>query len=176
MIELMNGKPEAGTLALFESPEKLVNAIEKVKAVKLNQMDAYTPFPIHEVIHALGIKRSKIPWGTLVMSLLGMCLAFALQAWTNGIDWPINVAGKPFISVPAFIPITFEGTILIGGISTVLLLFAMCKLPNRNKPVLDARLTSDLFGLFVEKKDPQYNVETLNKIFKDCDAKEIKHF
>lgn len=175
-MDLMNGKQEAGTLALFESPEKLVVAIEKAKLAKLNAMEAYTPFPSHEVIHALGIKRSKIPWGTLVMCLAGMILTFALQAWTNGIDWPINVAGKPLISVPAFIPVTFEGTILVGGISTVLLLFMMCQLPNRTKPVLDPRLTDNLFGLFVEKKDPQYNVETLDKIFKDCNAKEIKHF
>ncbi len=175
-MELMNGKPEMGSLGIFESPEKLLEAIEKARAAKLQKMDAYTPFPIHEVIHALGIKRSKIPWGTLVMCLTGMVLAFTLQAWTNGVDWPLNVAGKPYISIPAFIPITFEGTILIGGISTFLLLLVMCRLPNRNKPVLDVRLTDNLFGLFVEKKDPQYNVETLNKIFKDCNAKEIKHF
>jgi len=175
-MDLMNGKPDAGTLALFESPDKLVNAIEKVKAIRVKKMEAFTPFPIHEVIHALDIKRSKIPWGTLLMCLIGMTLAFTLQAWTNGVDWPINVAGKPFISIPAFIPITFEGTILIGGISTFLLLLAMCRLPNRSKPVLDVRLTDDLFGLFVEKSDPQYNVENLNKIFKDCNAKEIKYF
>ncbi len=175
-MDLMNGKPQAGTLALFESPEKLVTAIEKVRESKVKKMDAFTPFPLHEVIHALGIKRSKIPLGTLVMCLTGMCLAFALQAWTMGVDWPINVAGKPYISIPAFIPITFEGTILIGGVSTVLLLFVMCRLPNRTKPALDLRLTDNLFGLFVEKSDPQYNVENLNKIFKDCNAKEIKHF
>lgn len=175
-MDLMNGKQDAGTLAIFESPTKLVDAIEKVRASKVKKMDAFTPFPIHEVIHALGIKRSKIPFGTLVMCLTGMALAFALQAWTMGVDWPINVAGKPFISIPAFIPITFEGTILIGGVSTVLLLFVMCRLPNRTKPVLDVRLTDDLFGLFVEKSDPQYNIENLNKIFKDCNAKEIKHF
>lgn len=174
-MELMNGKSEAGILALFESPEKLVDAIEKAKASHIKKMEAYTPFPIHEVIHALDIKRSKIPWGTLVMCLVGMCMGFGLQAWTNGVDWPINVAGKPYISTPAFIPITFELTILIGGISTVLLLFIMCQLPNRKKPVLDVRLTDNLFGLFIEKKDPQYNIETLDKIFKDCNAKEIKY-
>ncbi len=175
-MDLMNGKADAGTLALFESPDKLVVAIEKVKATRIKKMEAFTPFPSHEVIHALGIKRSKIPWGTLVMCLTGMVLAFSLQAWTNGVDWPINVAGKPFISIPAFIPITFEGTILIGGISTFLLLLVMCRLPNRTRPVLDVRLTDDLFGLFVEKSDPQYNVENLIKIFKDCNAKEIKYF
>ena len=175
-FELMNGKPDAGTLALFESPETLVNAIEKVKASRVKKMDAFTPFPIHEVIHALGIHRSKIPWGTLVMCLAGMCAGFGMQAWMNGIDWPINVAGKPYISVPAFIPITFELTILIGGISTVLLLLVMCRLPNRTKPVLDVRLTDDLFGLFIEKKDPNYNEEALSKLLKDCNAKEIKHF
>ncbi len=170
----MNGKPDLGTLALFESPESLLHAIERVRKTPIKAMEAYTPFPIHEVIHALGIKRSKIPWGTLLMCLTGMMLGFGFQSWTNGIDWPINVAGKPYISVPAFIPITFELTVLIGGISTFLLLLVMCRLPNRHKPVLDVRLTDDLFGLFVEKKDPHYDEQALLKIFKDCNAKEIK--
>lgn len=175
-FEMMNGKPDAGILALFETPESLVNAIGKVKATQVKKMEAYTPFPIHEVILALDIPRSKIPWGTLLMCLIGMVAGFGMQAWMNGVSWPINVAGKPFISVPAFIPITFELTILIGGISTVLLLLVMCKLPNRTKPVLDVRLTDDLFGLFIEKKDPNYNEEALSKLLKDSNAKEIKHF
>ncbi len=175
-MELMADAPDAGLLALFESPDDLVHAIEKVKGQKYSKMEAYTPFPIHEVIHALGIKRSLIPWGTLIMCLVGAVLGFGMQAWMNGVDWPINVAGKPFISVPAFIPVTFELTILIGGISTVVLLFLMCGLPNRNKAVLDNRLTDDLFGLYVEKNDPRFNESELQGIFNECHVKEIKKF
>ncbi|MBF0491525.1 MAG: DUF3341 domain-containing protein [Deltaproteobacteria bacterium] len=175
-MNLMDEAPDAGLLALFESPDDLVHAIEKVKKQRYRKVEAYTPFPIHEVIHALGIKRSKIPWGTLFMCLLGGTLGFGMQAWMNGISWPINVAGKPFISAPAFVPITFELTVLIGGISTVVLLFLMCGLPNRHKAVLDHRLTDDLFGLYVEKSDPRFNEGELQGIFRDCHVKEIKNF
>lgn len=175
-MELMSEAPEPGMLAIFETPEDLTHAIEKVKGQKYDKLEAYTPFPSHEVIHALDLPRSKIPFGTLIMCLLGGTLGFGMQAWMNGIDWPINVAGKPFISAPAFIPVTFELTILIGGISTVVLLFLLCGLPNRNKAVLDARLTDNLFGLYVEKSDPRFNEGELQGIFKECHVKEIKKF
>ena len=175
-MELMNEKPESGTLALFESPDELVQAIRKTRSLQITKLEAFTPFPIHEVIEALGIKRSWIPWGTLVMALTGMILGFGFQSWTMAVSWPLNIAGKPYISIPAFVPITFELTILIGGISTVLLLFLNCRLPNRKKAVLDLRLTDDLFGLYVEKEDPRFDEVELSKIFKECHAKEIKHF
>ncbi len=167
---------ETGLLGVFDHPDDLVDAIGRVKKLKVKKMDAFTPFPIHEVIHALGLKRSLIPYVTLVMALIGMCVGFGFQSWTMAVDWPINIGGKPNISWPAFIPITFELTILIGGLSTFAALILICQLPNRKKAPLDLRLTDDKFGLFVEKQDPQFNENELSKIFRECNVREIKTF
>ena len=172
MIKIQKPK---GTLALFEHPDDLVKAISEVKKNKLKKLEAFTPFPVHEVIEALKIKRSWIPWVTLVMGLSGLSLGFLLQTWTMAYNWPLNVGGKPFISWPAFIPVTFESMVLVGGVSTFLVLVIGFIIPNFLKPILDPRLTENYFGLFVDETDPHFSESELNKIFKECDAKEVKN-
>lgn len=165
---------EKGTLAVFDDPENLLTAAERVRKMKIEYMETYTPFPIHGMEHAMGLKRSWIPWATLVLGISGWCLAFLFQAWTSAVDWPINIGGKPYVSWPAFIPVTFEGMVLISGVFTTLILLAACRLPNLTKKIFDPRLTDDVFALLVEKMDPHFNEAELRKIFKDCDAKEVK--
>ena len=111
---------EKGTLALFDDPESLLEATEKVRKLNIEYMETYTPFPVHGMEQAMGLKRSWIPWATLAFGLSGAGLAFGFQAWTSAVNWPINVGGKPFISWPAFIPVSFEGMVLISGLLTTL--------------------------------------------------------
>lgn len=167
-------RKEQGTLALFDHPEGLVNAIDRVRKKSIKNMESFTPFPIHEVIHAMGIRRSWIPWATLLFGLIGCFLGFFFQAWTLARDWPVNIGGKPPVSWPAYIPITFETTVLSAGVLTTLILLAVCQLPNRRKPPLDLRLTDNLFGLFVGSEDPHFNEPELHQIFRECNAKEIQ--
>ncbi|MBL7686333.1 MAG: DUF3341 domain-containing protein [Deltaproteobacteria bacterium] len=165
---------EKGLLAIFDNPESLARAAEKVRDMKIEYFDAFTPFPVHGLEHSMGLKRSWIPWGTLFFGLSGCALLYLFQVWTSAINYPINIGGKPLISWPAFIPVTFEGMVLIGGIMTVMMLLAVCRIPNITKPALDLRFTDDHFGLLVEKMDPNYNEEALQQIFRDCHAKEVK--
>jgi len=165
---------EKGMLAVFDHPEKFLKAVEKVRRLKIEYMDAYTPFALHGIEHAMGLKRSWIPWATLFLGVSGWCLAFLFQAWTSAVDWPINIGGKPYVSWPAFIPISFEGMVLISGVLTSVVLFVACRLPNLTKPVFDPRFTDDHFGLLVEKMDPHYNESELQKVFKECEAKEVR--
>ncbi len=165
---------EKGILAIFDAPEKLLKAVAQVKSLKIEYMEAYTPFPVHGMDEAMGLKRSWIPWATLILGISGFCLTFIFQAWTSSVSWPINVAGKPYVSWPAFIPVSFEGMVLIGGVLTALIMFVACRLPNLTKPVYDPRFTNDGFGILVERMDPHYNEVELQKIFKECDAQEIK--
>lgn len=171
-----NKNPEKGILALFDTPDKILVAVKKVRSTLfIQKMEAFTPFPVHGMEAALGLKRSFIPWLTLLFAVMGGGLGFLFQVWTSAVSWPINVGGKPFVSWPAFIPVTFEMTILIGGVLTVLSLFVILRLPNRTHPPLDLRLTNDLFGLYIDAKDPHFEETELTLILRDCDAREIKN-
>ena len=165
---------EAGLLAVFGHPDDLVHAIKKVRGLGLKMFEAYTPFPVHGLEQAMGLKRSWIPYATLVLALTGWCLGFYFQYWTMAVDWPVNVGGKPAFAWPAYIPITFESMVLVGGVLTAVILFAVCRLPNFKNRILDPRLTNDCFGLWIGKKDPRFSTMELNKIFEECDVLEVK--
>ena len=100
-------RKQKGILAIFEDPDSLKDAASKVHRMQIKKFDAYTPFAIHGLEKAMGLKRSWIPWATLFLGLVGWCLGFYFQVWTMAIDWPVNVGGKPYISLPAYIPLTF---------------------------------------------------------------------
>lgn len=137
-----------GMMAIFDTPEKVLEAAYAAKKKGLKDYESYTPFPVHGMEDALGLKQSIVPWATFFGGLAGFSAANGLQIWTSAIDWPINVGGKPYISYPAFIPIIFELTVLLGGLSTVAFLFFLTGMPNTKKP-LDLRLTNDRFALYV---------------------------
>src|SRR3989338_6551041 len=174
VLKFLGAKNEKGLLALFDHPEKLLNAIKKIRELNVSMFEAFTPFPVHGIEKAMGLKRSWIPYATLVFGLSGAGLLFYFQVWTMAIDWPINIGGKPFFSWPAFIPITFEGMVLFGGVLTVVTLFATLKLPNLFRKPLDLRLTNDAFGLWIGEEDPHFDRAKFNNLLKECDAQEIK--
>lgn len=137
-----------GAVAYFDSPKAILEAAYKTKAKGMQAVETYTPFPVHGMNDALGIKLSIVPWATLICGLGGFTLAHALQIWTSAVNWPINVGGKPFISYPAFIPIIFELTVLLGALGTVAFTFFLMGMPSFRKPI-DPRLTDDRFALYV---------------------------
>src|SRR4051812_33512415 len=97
----------AGVIGFFDSPKSLLEATRKVRDARYQHFDAYTPYPVHGLEAAAGLKRSPIPYVTLVAGGTGTICAFLLQYWTSAIDWPLVVGGKPFNSWPAFVPIMF---------------------------------------------------------------------
>lgn len=164
---------EQGLLAIFDDLEQLKSAAARVHERGVSKFDAFSPFPVHGLEKKMGLAKSFISKVTLVMGLSGAGLLFLFQWWTSAVDWPATVGGKPLFSWPAFIPITFEGMVLIGGISTVLALLFACRLPNLTAPVLDTRFTVDRFGLFVDRTDPKFDEAALRAMFRECDANEI---
>jgi hypothetical protein len=153
------GEPKRlhGVLALYDNPDSLLRAAAQVREHGFGGADAYTPYPVHGLSEALGIKKSWVPYVTLVTGLSGAALGLFFQIWTSAIDWPINVGGKPMVSLPAFIPVTFECGVLIGGTMTLAALFAACGLPDFRSPVLDRDLTNDRFALFLPERDSDWN-------------------
>ncbi|MCS6837541.1 MAG: DUF3341 domain-containing protein, partial [Bdellovibrionaceae bacterium] len=123
---------------------------------------------------ACGIKRSWIPYVTFIGGLAGLSLGTWFTYWTSAVSWPINVGGKPFFSLPAFVPVMFELTVLFAALSSVVALFYACGLPKVDPPVIDPDLTSHKFAIFVPEKQPGYQEEHLKKLFQSLGAKEIK--
>jgi hypothetical protein len=166
--------PARGVLALYADPDSLLNAATRAREHGFEGMDAYTPYAVHGLSEALGIRKSWVPWVTLVMGLGGAALGLTFEIWTSAFDWPILVGGKPMISLPAFIPITFECGVLLGGTMTLAALLLACGLPDFKKPILDRDLTNDRFGLWIPEVGSDWNEGRIFMVLKPTGAVDIR--
>lgn len=163
-----------GIAGLFLDEHQVVEAARKVKSLGYAKFEAISPYPIHGMEEACGIKRSSIPYVTFIAALIGCSFALWLTWWTSAVDFPINVGGKPFFSLPAFIPIMFELTILFAALSSVAALVYHCGLPKIDPPSIDPDLTSHKFAIYVPQNDSGYDETKLEKLFRDLGAVEVK--
>ncbi|MDA0327674.1 MAG: DUF3341 domain-containing protein [Gemmatimonadetes bacterium] len=139
-----------GILASYEYLDSTVDAIENLRKAGFKNLKVYAPYPEHHIEHALGYGESPVRVFTLVGALTGTATGFAFTSWT-AVDWPLAVGGKPMISIPAFIPIVFEMTVLFGALSTVIGLFILSRLPNIKPAVVyDPEFTAGRYGIYVE--------------------------
>jgi hypothetical protein len=167
-------RPARAVLALYDDPDRLLNAAAIAKEHGFEGLDAFTPYAVHGLSETLGVKKSWIPYVTLVMGLSGAALGLTFEIWTSAFDWPINVGGKPMISLPAFIPVTFECGVLLGGTMTLAALILACGLPDMKGPILDRNLTNDRFGLYVPEYGPQWNEERILRILRGTGPVDVK--
>lgn len=136
----MSAHPVAGqkfVLAEFATGEALVDACYKVREKGFKDVDTHSPYPLHHGDEALGLGRSKVPLIALCGGLTGMFGGYGMMVWMNAINWPLNVGGRPPHSAPAFIPITFELTVLLASLSIFFGLMALMKLPQPYHAVFD---------------------------------------
>jgi Alternative complex III, ActD subunit len=159
----MKRTPLYGLMAEFDTPTALVTAIHKARAAGYRSMDAYSPIPVEEVAEALHIHDRLLPILVFLGGLAGCIGGFALASWTSAVDYPINVGGRPFFSWPAYLPITFECTVLLAAITAVFGLLALNGLPMPYHPVFNvpqfALATREKFFLCIEARDPQFDRE-----------------
>ena len=152
-----------GILAEFGSPRDLVHACERVRDAGYRRWDAHSPFPVHGLPRAMGLKPSKLPWVCLVCGLGGAVGAMLLQWWTNAVDYPYLISGKPLFSLPANIPVAFELTILLAALATVGGVFMLMKLPRFHHPLFRSRrfrkVTDDRFFLCIKARDPKFDAD-----------------
>ena len=152
-----------GVMAQFDSPSTLVAAAKETYAAGYRRINGYSPFPIEELSEAIGFTRTSLPLIVLLGGIVGGVGGFFMQYWMEVIDYPINVGGKPFNSWPAFIPITFECTVLCAALAAVLGMLALNKLPQPYHPVFNAPrfalASRDRFFLCIEARDEMFDVE-----------------
>lgn len=163
-----------GVVGIFKDTEKLKEAARKIRDAGVKEFDAFTPFPVHGIEEDIGIPRSKLPWVTLLAGLTGCAAGLGLQTWVSASQWTLNVGGKPNFSLPAFIPVAFEITVLFAGLATAGALFAFCGMPNFKPRILDPRITNDRFALFISAEDPRYDEAAFLDVMKKAGAEEAR--
>ena len=166
-------------LGFFETPDALMQAITKVRAAKLGAVEAYTPYPIHGIDEALGLRRSPLGGMVLVMGVLGAITAFGFQYWISAIDYPIITGGKAAASWEAFIPIMFEVTVLFATFTAGLgMLFLLNRLPFFGHPVLSSKsvagITRDRYALAVEAESDAFDRDAATSALRAAGAVEVE--
>lgn len=157
------GPPEVwGLVAEFGSEHELVEGARRVREAGYTRTDAFMPYPSHEVIEALGVRRSKVPLVILIGAALGALLGYSFQYWVSAVAYPLNVGGRPLHSWVSFIVVTFELMILFGAISGVVGMLALNRLPQPYHPVFNsaafrAAASVDGFFLAIEAEDERFD-------------------
>jgi hypothetical protein len=166
-----------GMLGEFERPDELVLAAQRAREAGYRRMDAYTPFPIHGLSEALGLRPSKLPFVVLAGGIIGCATALGMQWFSSTVHYPMNVGGRPFASWPSFIPITFELTVLFAAGAAVFGMLGMNGLPMPYHPVFNAPrfafASRDRFFLGVEARDPKFDLEKTRVFLESLGAREI---
>lgn len=149
-----------GLLAEYDNVDDLMAACEKVRDAGYTKWDAHTPFPVHGIDDAMGIKPTILPWFVLVGGLTGLAAATGMQWWMNAVDYPFLVSGKPFFSLPACVPIMFELTVLFSALTTFLGVLMLNLLPQPYHPLFRSdrfkRATNDRFFISIDGADPMF--------------------
>ncbi len=163
-----------GVMGEFETPEQLLAAARQAREAGYKHIDAYTPFPIEGLAETIGFRWTAVPLITLLGGLGGGLTGFGLQYWVAAITYPQNIAGRPLNSWPAFIPVTFELTVLGASICAVVGMLALNKLPQPYHPVFSverfARASTDRFFLLIESRDAKFNLAETAKFLQSVKA------
>ena len=166
-----------GVVAEYTTVDSLLDACRRVRDAGYTKTDAFTPFPVHGIDTALGIKPTVLPWIALAGGLTGVMTALAMQIWMNGIDYPYIISGKPYISLPAFMPVAFELTILFASFGAFFGMWALNGLPKFSNPVFTDprfdRVTDDRFFLYIDAKDESFDQKGVESLLGDTGSQYI---
>jgi Protein of unknown function (DUF3341) len=168
-----------GLLGEFDSPKQLMDAAHKAREAGYHRMDAYVPFPVEGLSQALGLgrKHDLVPLLTLIGGLGGGLTGFLFQLWVNVSSYPMNIGGRPLNSWPAFIPVTFELTVLGASTFAVFGMLALNKLPQPHHPLFNVerfkRASSDKFFLCIEAHDEKFHLVETARFLQSVNAQHV---
>lgn len=168
--------PIYGLMAEFETPSQLVTAARRTREAGFKKFDAFSPLPLHELDEAMDLHDNRVSKFTFVGGLLGSCTGFGLCCWC-ATAFPLNIGGRPMISVPMFIPITFELTILLGGLTAAISMLVMNGFPTPYHPVFNVeRFTNasrNKFFLCIEAEDPKFDRQATHTFLQSLGAEDV---
>jgi hypothetical protein len=167
-----------GLLAEFDGPEKLVEAAEKVRDAGYRRTDAYSPFPVHHLAEALGLHKSRVAMLVLIGGIIGALGGYFMMWYSAVIAYPFDIGGKPANSWPAFIPITFEMTVLCAAFAAVLGMLALNGLPQPYHPLFNVKsfaehASRDRFFIAIQANDPKFNLDETRRFLETLSPKEV---
>jgi hypothetical protein len=169
--------PEKFVVATYSDPDSLLRGVRALREHSFRIYDVYAPYPIHDLEHAMGLRRTRLPLVTLVAGACALLLALSFQFYTSVLDWPLNVGGKPDNSSLAWVPICFEATVLIGGLSTfAALLFRARLFPGKKERLPAPGLTNDKFALVLRKRGGDFDEVKATKLMKATGAEDTEEF
>jgi hypothetical protein len=167
-----------GALAEFGTPGALLEASRAVRSAGYRHFDAHSPFPVHGLERAMGLKRSPVPLFVLVLGLGGAAGGMLLQWWVSTTAYPLVVSGKPFFSWPAFVPIMFECGVLGGALGAVVGFLALSRLPRHHHPLFASaafeRMSDDRFFLSVEARDERFDRQATLGLLAELGASRVE--
>jgi hypothetical protein len=167
-----------GLLAQYEDPHAIYKACEKVRDSGYSAWDACVPFPVHGLDKAMGLKPSKLPWVVLCVGIAGSALMLLFEIWTQGTSYPIVVGGKPLFSIPAFVPVWYEITVLSSCVTAFLGNWILSGLPRPHHPAFNSkrfeRVTDDKFFILVEATDPKFSLEQTRALLTQAGASSVE--
>jgi hypothetical protein len=167
-----------GLMAEFEDHPQVVEAAQRAHEEGYRCMDAYTPFPVEDLPQALGCQRTAVPLIVLLGGIFGAAGGYFMEWYSMAVDYPINIAGRPFNSWPAFIPIAFELLVLCAAISAVVGMLALNRLPQPHHPVFNVpgfeRASTDRFFLCVEARDPKFDLLATRRFLEGLKPSAVK--
>lgn len=167
-----------GLLAEFESAASVYHACEQVRDAGFRDWDAHTPFPVHGLDKAMGLKATPLPWIVLVIGLTGTATAITLQWWVHSIEYPLVISGKPFFALPAYVPIIFELSVLFSAFAAVFGMLALNRLPMFHHPIFRSRrferASDDRFFISIEATDPKFDVERTRQLLEEAGATHVE--
>jgi hypothetical protein len=173
------GEGNYGMMAEFDSPSAVVAAARRTYGAGYRRINAYSPFPIEELSEAIGYHRDYVALCTLIFGILGALGGFMLQYWTSAFAYPINVGGRPLLSIPSFIPVTFECTVLAAAFGAFIGNLLMNRLPQPYHPTFNVpgflRASQDRFFLCVKSDDPIYNESGTRAFLEGLGAIEVSN-
>jgi hypothetical protein len=160
-------------VATFQHEDDLLAATTAVREKGLHIVDAFTPYAVHGLDRAMGLRPSRLTWVCFICGMLGALGMLWFEHWTASVDWAIDVGGKPWNSLPSDVPVAFEAAVLLAGFGSVFALFAVSRLfPGKQARVMDARATDDRFVLVLGEADAGFDVNSVVRLLEEFDVVE----